>query len=226
MQLKSCTKSATRAYISLNTAKKNFDMELEDKFKKWLRAPNVTNAPHYLNIFQVTMNKKHRKYLPVQMMNEHRSCGLLHFHPEVPWASRHFHRSTWGTSHPYREELSVDWPINQERNKEVRDLLCRHWIFQPSSCPEMGISRSQMHIRTWECSFYDAVFIKITRWEIAYGSRLTAKLANHMPVTRSSYSNTRLNPIAMPEIWNYQTSPSDHQNFRSWEPVTSHVLAS
>jgi hypothetical protein len=41
---------------------------------------------------------------------------------------------------------------------------------------------------------------KFTRWEIAYGSRLTTTLEKHMPVMRSSYSNTRLNPIAMPAI--------------------------
>jgi hypothetical protein len=40
--------------------------------------------------------------------------------------------------------------------------------------------------------------IEFTRWETAYGSRLTTTLEKHMPVMISPYSNTRLNPIAMP----------------------------
>jgi len=41
---------------------------------------------------------------------------------------------------------------------------------------------------------------KFTRWETAYGSRLTTTHEKHMLEMRSSYSNTRLNPIAVPAI--------------------------
>jgi len=41
---------------------------------------------------------------------------------------------------------------------------------------------------------------KFTRWETVYGSRLTTILEKHMLGMRSSYSNTRLNPIATPAI--------------------------